>query len=44
LTGWPRKKPVKKTNADSNEFAPSLEEADAILARHGFVEREKAAA
>lgn len=34
----------KQTNADSNEFAPSVEEANAILAFHGYVERELATA
>lgn len=34
----------KQIKADSNEFAPSLEEANAILSFHGFVERELAAA
>lgn len=34
----------KQIKADSNEFAPSLEEANAILALHGYVERELAAA
>lgn len=37
-------KAVQKINADSNEFAPSVEEANNILEFHGFVERELAAA
>ena len=34
----------KQINAESYDNAPSLEEADAILAFHGYVERELAAA
>jgi len=35
LVGWPLKKPPTKLEANDNivDFAPSLEEADAILAK-----------
>jgi len=41
--GWPLKTPIENTYANSNidmEFAPSLAEADEILAKFGFVEEE----
>jgi hypothetical protein len=46
LIGWPLKKPVTQTEGNNNvEFAPSVAEADAILAKFGYTEtRELAAA
>ena len=45
LIGWPRKKPVAHTEGNNIvEFAPSVAEADAILAKFGYAERELAAA
>ena len=41
--GWPLKKTIKNIYANSNidmELAPSLAEADEILAKFGFVEEE----
>ena len=41
--GWPLKKTIKTLNANANvdmEMAPSLAEADEILAKFGFVEDE----
>jgi hypothetical protein len=43
---WPRKTPAAKSNANANDMglAPSVAEADAILARFGYVERDAAVA
>ena len=41
--GWPLKMSIENTYANSNidmEFAPSLAEADEILAQFGYVEEE----
>ena len=41
--GWPLKIPIKNSNANANvdmEMAPSLAEADEILASFGYVEDE----
>lgn len=44
LIGWLVKKPITNPNGNT-EFAPSVAEADAILARFGYSEaRELAAA
>ncbi len=37
-------KAAHKINANSNEFAPSVEEADAILAKFGYVRTSQLAA
>ena len=46
LIGWPPKKPLKQTEGNNIvEFAPSVAEADATLAKFGYTEsRELAAA
>lgn len=38
LIGWPSKKPITKSNANADDIglAPSVEEADAILAALGY--------
>lgn len=38
LIGWPGKKPIKQSNANADDIglAPSVEEADAILATLGY--------
>ncbi len=41
--GWPLKTPIKNTHANDNidmEMAPSVAEADEILAKFGYVEEE----
>ena len=41
--GWPLKTPIKKLNANDKvdmEMAPSVAEADEILAKFGYVEEE----
>ena len=41
--GWPLKKTIKTLNANSNidmDMAPSVAEADEILAKFGYVEEE----
>lgn len=43
LIGWPGKKPITRPKGNFN-LAPSVAEADAILAKFGYVERELAAA
>jgi hypothetical protein len=43
LVGWHLKKPPKVPNGNL-EFAPSVAEADAILAKFGYAERNELAA
>jgi predicted ester cyclase len=43
LIGWPLKKPLTIPNGNF-EFAPSVAEADAILAKFGFAARNELAA
>jgi hypothetical protein len=43
MSRWPRKAPRQKLNAENKSMAPSVAEADAILARYGWQEQVEAA-